>query len=100
MKILYKYIYIKMMYIYILSALAISVVFFLYNYIFYLSTIEDYEREQAFKNSIKDSFVLFVLSCGTHYLIQEYFYIDFVNKIFPSQPTKKTAEIFTDQPGF
>ena len=52
------------------------------------------------KNSIKDSFVLFVLSCGTNYSIHEYFYIDFVNKIFPSQPTKKTAEIFTDQPGF
>ena len=100
MKNLYNYIYIKMMYIYILSALAISVVFFLYNYMFYLSTKQEADREQALKNSIKDSFVLFVLSCGTDYLIHEYFYIDFVNKIFPSQPTKKTAEIFTDQPGF
>ena len=88
------------MYIYILSALAISVIFFLYNYIFYLSTKQESERELALKNYIKDSFVLFVLSCGTNYVIHEYFYIDFVNRIFPSQPTKKTTEIFTDQPGF
>ena len=89
-----------MMYIYILSGLAISIVFFLYTYTVYLSTKNDKERDQSFKQAIKDSFVLFVLSGSINYLIHEYFYNDFVSKIFPSQPVKKTTEIFTDQPGF
>lgn len=88
------------MYIYILSGLATSVVFFLYSYVFYLSIKAEKERDQSFKEAIKDSFVIFVISIGANYLMHEYFYNDFVSKIFPSQPVKKPTEIFTDQPGF
>lgn len=92
--------YIEMIYIHILSALAISVLFFLYNYIFYISTIQEKNREHHLKSCIKDTFVLFVISGGVNYILQEYFHNDFVSKIFQPQTVKKTAEIFTDQPGF
>ena len=89
-----------MMYIYILSALAISFVFFIYNYVFYLSSKQPDEKDVYLKERIKDSFVLFVLSGGINYLIHEYFHNDSVSKIFPKAPVQKTTEIFTDQPGF
>tara|TARA_Y100000768_G_C23891935_1_gene640617 strand:+ start:794 stop:1060 length:267 start_codon:yes stop_codon:yes gene_type:complete len=88
------------MYIYILSALAISLMFFIYNYVFYLSTKKPEEKDIFVKEKIKDSFVIFVLSSGIYYLIQEYFHNDFVSKIFPKPNTKNATEIFTDQPGF
>ena len=89
-----------MIYIHILSALAISIMFFLYNYIFYIPTIQEKNREQTFKNILKDSFVLFIISGSVNYILQEYFHNDFVSKIFLPQTVTKTTEIFTDQPGF
>ncbi len=88
------------MYIYVLSAIAISFMFFMYNYMFHLSSSNKEEKEKYLKERIKDSFVLFVLSGSIHYLIHEYFHNDFVSKIFPKVSTSKSADIFTDQPGF
>ena len=88
------------MYIYILTALAISIIFYLYNYIFNISSKKGEEKELYLKERMKDSFVLFVLSGGIQYLVNEYFHNDFISKIFPKTPTNKPTEIFTDQPGF
>ena len=65
-----------------------------------LSSSNKEEKEKYLKERIKDSFVLFVLSGSIHYLIHEYFHNDFVSKIFPKVSTSKSADIFTDQPGF
>ena len=83
---------------YIISSVFISVLFFIYKY----SQVYDPAKKNQIdmKFLLKDTIVVFILAISTNYLVDEYFYKDFYNKIFPSDKQKIPTQVFTDQPGF
>ena len=91
-----------MMLLYALTSLGISVLFFVYKNLSMLSEKNTLERDNEFKQIIKETAIVASISGGVTYFLNEYFYKDFASKIFGSTTNGNVTptEIFTDKPGF
>jgi len=87
--------------LYVINAIAISILFLIYKLIDnYSSTTKSEVKELNNKQIFKETIILFIVSIGSNFVIGEYFYNDFLSKIYEPVNKKMPTEIFTDKPGF
>ena len=93
--------------LYIVNGLAITLLYISYKFIInYTSELSESEKTNNNKQLFKEGFILFLISTGVNYIITEFFYNDYLSKIYnnitqtPIANSLKTPEVFTDKPGF
>jgi hypothetical protein len=93
--------------LYIVNGLVISLLYVVYKFIInYTSDLNESEKTINNKQLFKEGFVLFLISTGANYIITEFFYNDYLSKIYnnikqtPNNNSVKPPQVFTDKPGF
>lgn len=89
--------------IHILNPLCLAFVFIMYKFISKFTLNDEKVNDDDNKKIIKDGLFIFISGTVVNYVITEYFYTDYLSKIFnvaKSVNTTKAPEVFTDKPGF
>lgn len=93
--------------LYIINGLVISLLYIIYKFVInYTSDLDESEKTINNKQLFKEGLLLFITSTGANYIITEFFYNDYLSKIYnnikqtPINNSVKTPEVFTDKPGF
>lgn len=87
--------------VYILNAISISILFLIYKLVDnYGSNDKPDKKDLNIKKILKETIVLFIVSVSSNFVVGEYFYNDFLSKIYEPVNKKMPTEIFTDKPGF